>query len=193
MSRPPSPLPNTKVVHAKAKMNLFLRVLGRRKDGYHDVETAVLPISLADRLEIHAVSDPSFRTLSLGLEVTGEPAFVGAVPADESNLILRAADRLAAAAGTTGFADILLEKRIPVAAGLGGGSADAAATLHALNDLWGAGLDDDALRRIGAEVGSDVPPLLAPGPVIARSRGDMIEQVELPSMRWLLVPLLFGV
>jgi 4-diphosphocytidyl-2-C-methyl-D-erythritol kinase len=181
------------VVQARAKVNLFLRVHRRRNDGYHEVETAVVPVSLADRLEVHAVSDPSFRTLSLALEVIGEPATVRAVPADESNLILRAADALARHAETTGFADVLLEKRIPVAGGLGGGSADAAATLRALNDLWGSGLDPEALGAIGAEVGSDVPALLAGGPVLARGRGESVEPLELPSMRWVLLPFPFGV
>ena len=193
MSRPPASLPNTKVVEARAKVNLFLRVLGRRADGYHELETAVLPISLADTLEVHGVSDPSFKTLSVDLRVSGEPALVAAVPADDSNLVLRAAARLARAAGTTGFADILLEKRIPVAGGLGGGSADAAATLRALNDLWGASLADEELRTIGAEVGSDVPALLAAAPVIARGRGETVEHVELPSMRWILTTFPFGV
>ena len=193
MSRPPAPLPNTKVVQARAKVNLFLRVHARRHDGYHDVETAVVPISMADRLEIHAASDPGFRTLALALEVTGEPATVRAVPADESNLILRAADALARRVDATGFADVLLEKRIPVAAGLGGGSADAAAALHALNELWGSGLDDEDLRTIGAQVGSDVPALLAGRPVLARGRGESIEPFELPSLRWVLAPFPFGV
>jgi 4-diphosphocytidyl-2-C-methyl-D-erythritol kinase len=174
-------------------VNLFLRVHGRRDDGYHEVETAVVPISLADILEVHAVADPSFRTLSLALEVTGEPATVRSVPADESNLILRAADALARRVDVTGFADVILEKRIPVAAGLGGGSADAAATLQALNDLWGSRLGQEELRTIAAEVGSDVPALLAGRPVLARGRGESIEPLEVPSLRWVLLPFRFGV
>jgi 4-diphosphocytidyl-2-C-methyl-D-erythritol kinase len=193
VSRPPVPLPNTRVLSARAKVNLFLRVLGSRNDGYHEVETAVLPLSLADRLEVHAASDQSFRTLSLALEVTGEPALVRAVPVDESNLVLRAADVLARTIEAKGFADVLLEKRIPVAAGLGGGSADAAATLHALNDLWGSGLRHEELRAVGAEVGSDVPALLANRPVLARGRGELVEPLELPSMRWVLMTFPFGV
>ncbi|MDP8955343.1 MAG: 4-(cytidine 5'-diphospho)-2-C-methyl-D-erythritol kinase [Actinomycetota bacterium] len=174
-------------------MNLFLRVLGRRDDGYHQVETAVLPVSLTDRLEVHAVSDPSFRTLSLALEITGDPSLVRVVPADESNLVLRAADALARRVDATGFADVLLEKRIPVAAGLGGGSADAAATLLALNDLWGSGLSDEDLRAVGTEVGSDVPALLSGGPALARGRGERVEPLGLPRMRWVLVTFPFGV
>ena len=174
-------------------MNLFLRVLGRRPDGYHDVESLVLPISLADRLEIHAAADPGFKTLSLALEVTGDPSMVRRVPVDESNLVLRAADILARAIDATGFADVLLEKAVPVAAGLGGGSADAAATLRALDELWGGGLTEEHLRSVGADVGSDVPALLAGGPALVRGRGEVVERLELPSLRWMLVVFPFGV
>jgi len=152
---------NTEIVDAHAKLNLFLRVLGRRPDGYHEVETAILPISLADRLTIHASAEPGlFRTLSLELRLTGDPDLVAGVPADESNLVVRAATELAGRGGTKGFAEITLHKRVPSAAGLGGGSADAAATLHALNRLWGAALDAGSLMDVAARVGSDVPALL---------------------------------
>lgn len=188
------PLPNTRVVEASAKLNLFLRVLGPRPDGYHDIETVVLPITLADRIQIHGYADPSdFRTLSLSLEVTGEPSLAGRIPRDESNLVLRAAAALAAHAGVKGFADVVLEKRVPVAAGLGGGSADAATTLRVLNDLWGCALDEEDLIEIGAEVGADVPALLLGGPVLARGRGDQVERLTVPSFRWSVVPFSFGV
>ena len=185
---------NTRVVPAPAKVNLFLRVLGPRSDGYHDLETLVAPISLADRLTVHAFADPGqFRTLSLSLDVQGDRDLVSRVPADGSNLILKAAAALAAEAGVRGFADIVLDKSIPVAAGLGGGSSDAAAALLALNDLWGCGLDDRTLREVGARVGSDVPALMVRGPAIVRGRGERVEPVNLPPMRWLVVPLPFEV
>jgi 4-diphosphocytidyl-2-C-methyl-D-erythritol kinase len=188
------PLPDTRVVEASGKLNLFLRVLGRRPDGYHDIETLVLPITLADRIRIHAHADPAeFRTLSLSLELDGEPSLSRQVPRDESNLILRAAAALAAHVGVKGFADVVLEKRIPVAAGLGGGSADAAATLRVLNDLWGCALDVEELIRVGTGVGSDVPALLLGGPVLARGRGDQVERLTVPSFRWSVVPFSFGV
>ena len=186
--------PDTLRVEARAKVNLFLRVLGRRSDGYHDLETLLVPIDLADHLEIHAHSDPAeFRTLSLSLEVSGDPALVGGVPLDDSNLVLRAARSLADAVGARGFADITLEKRVPVAAGLGGGSSDAAATLQALNDLWGCRLDDDVLRGVGQTVGSDVPALLLGGPALARGRGERVEQVSVPGLRLALITFPFGV
>jgi 4-diphosphocytidyl-2-C-methyl-D-erythritol kinase len=168
-------------------------VLGRRADGYHDLESAIVPIDLADRLEVHAASDPSFRTLSFSLEVEGDPDTTIGVPADETNLVLRAASALAGEAGVRGFADVRLDKRIPNAAGMGGGSADAAATLRALNDLWGIGLAEDGLRRLGAMVGSDVPALLAGGPVLVRGRGEAVERMAVPGADWVLVRVPFGV
>jgi 4-diphosphocytidyl-2-C-methyl-D-erythritol kinase len=185
---------HTEVVDAHAKLNLFLRVLGRRPDGYHEVETAILPISLADRLTIHASAEPGqFRTLSLELRLTGDPDLVARVPADGSNLVVRAATELASRAGTKGFAEITLDKRVPSAAGLGGGSADAAATIHALNRLWGAGLDAGSLRDVAARVGSDVPALLFGAPLMARGRGELLEPFPTPAFRWLIVPLPFAV
>src|SRR5262249_19539438 len=146
---------HTRIVSAPAKVNPYLRVLGRREDGYHDLETIVLPVDLADRLQIHAYADETFRTLSLALDVTGEPGLAARVPVDETNLVFRAARALAAAGAVRGFAEIVLEKRVAVAAGLGGGSGDAAAALRALNELWGVGSTDEELLALGAEIGSD--------------------------------------
>jgi 4-diphosphocytidyl-2-C-methyl-D-erythritol kinase len=194
MGRPDEPAPNTIVVEARAKINLFLRVLGRRDDGFHDLESLIVPIDLADRLEVHAVSDPTeFRTLSLSLEVTGEESLARGVPADESNLVLGAASALADRAQVRGFADIRLEKRIPPAAGLGGGSADAAATLKALNDLWACGLDVDALFAIAAAIGSDVPALLAGGAVFVAGRGERVEPVRMAGLNAALASFSFEV
>jgi len=187
--------PNTRVVAAPAKINPFLRVLGRRDDGYHELETLILPVSLADEVRVHAYADPSmFRTLSFGLDVTGDPSLTRGVPIDETNLALRAATALADAVGPRGFADIVLEKRVPAAAGLGGGSSDAAAVLLALNDLWGSALPLDELAEVGATIGSDVPALLYREPVIARGRGERVEPVAVGAeFDWLLVTFPFGV
>lgn len=187
-------VPNTVVVQARAKVNLFLRVLGRRSDGYHELETLIAPVELSDQLEIHARSDQEqFRTLALSLEVTGDPELIGDVPVDESNLVLRAARSLAEATGARGFADITLRKRVPSAAGLGGGSADAAATLVALNDLWACRLDDEALARVAQAVGSDVPALLVRGAAVARGRGERVEPVRMASLNLALATLPFGI
>ncbi len=187
--------PNTRVVPATAKINPFLRVLGRRDDGYHELETLILPVSLADEVRVHAYADPSmFRTLSFGLDVTGDPSLTRGVPVDETNLALRAATAMADAVGPRGFADIVLDKRVPATAGLGGGSSDAAAVLLALNDLWGAALSLEELAEIGANVGSDVPALLYQAPVVARGRGERVERVGIGvEFDWLLVTFPFGV
>jgi 4-diphosphocytidyl-2-C-methyl-D-erythritol kinase len=180
-------------VLARAKINLFLRVLGTRDDGYHDLETLIVPISLADRLMVHADADPSFRTLSLSLEVTGHADLVRGVPRDESNLVLKAAAALALRTGLRGFADITLEKLVPVGAGLGGGSADAAAALRVLNDLWGCGLEPEALIEVAANIGSDVPALVMGGSVGAKGRGERIEPVLVQPLSIVLVTFPFAV
>jgi 4-diphosphocytidyl-2-C-methyl-D-erythritol kinase len=186
--------PHTQIREAEAKVNLFLRVLGRRTDGFHELETLIVRVSLADRIQIHGVSDPArFQTLSLSLEVGGEGSIASGVPGDQSNLVLRAAAALAERAGIRGFADILLEKRIPAAAGLGGGSADAASTLTALNELWGVGMENAELGEIGAAVGSDVPALLVSSAALARGRGELVEAIRVPPFLWCLVTFPFGV
>jgi 4-diphosphocytidyl-2-C-methyl-D-erythritol kinase len=170
---------------AYAKLNVFLRVLGRRDDGYHDVETLVLPISLHDTVTVEAADE-------LTVDVLG--SFVGEVPTDETNLVLRAARALAAEAGEPERgAHITIEKSIPVAAGLGGGSADAAATLHALNELWLTGLDRPALARVGSALGSDVPALVAGEPVFARGRGELVDPVLAQSSTWVVKTFDLGV
>jgi 4-diphosphocytidyl-2-C-methyl-D-erythritol kinase len=169
---------------ASAKVNVFLRVLGRRADGYHEIESLIVPVSLADDITVRL--DPELR-----LSVRGELA--DAVPLDEDNLVVRAARALASAGRVEAGADIELQKRIPVAAGLGGGSADAAAALLALDELWGCGLDGGALLELGASVGSDVPALLHGGPVIVRGRGEIVEPATVGPAWWVLVPMPFQV
>ena len=171
---------------AHAKLNVFLRVLGRRDDGYHEIESLLLPISLAD---VVTVEDADEVTLTL------EGPTADGAPADERNLVLRAAAALAAEAG--GPADrgarITIEKHVPAAAGLGGGSADAAAALRLLDRLWGTGAGADDLARIGLEVGSDVPGLLLGEPAFVRGRGEIVEPVLAQSTTWVVRPFDFGV
>jgi 4-diphosphocytidyl-2-C-methyl-D-erythritol kinase len=188
------PPPDTVELRAHAKINPFLRVIRRRDDGYHELETLVLPITLADRLTIRAVNDRSqYHTLSYGLEVTGPPALTRDVPSDDTNLAMRAAFAMAHHLHPAGIAHVAIEKWIPAGAGLGGGSADAAGVLRALNDLWGAALDAEALAEIGLSIGSDVPALLAGTPVMARGRGERLEPVRAAAFDWLLVRFPFGV
>jgi 4-diphosphocytidyl-2-C-methyl-D-erythritol kinase len=165
---------------AHAKLNVFLRVLGPRDDGYHDVETLMLPIDLVDTLSVEPSDD-------LDLELHGPLAAV--VPALEENLVLVAARALAEHAGIEPRGRIHLEKRIPVASGMGGGSADAAAALRALNDLWGCELDDAELAAVAAAGGADVPGLLAGGAVFADGRGTRVTPVHAVTTWWVVKPL----
>lgn len=170
---------------AHAKLNVFLRVLERRDDGYHDIESLILPISLADHVTVEPADE-----LTLSLE---GPVAEG-VPVDDTNLALRAARALAeAGGGQMRGARIVIEKRIPVAAGLGGGSADAATTLRSLDELWGTGMGHGGLARLAAEIGSDVPALLLGEPAYVRGRGDIVEPVLLQATTWVVKPFGFGV
>jgi 4-diphosphocytidyl-2-C-methyl-D-erythritol kinase len=170
---------------AAAKLNLFLRVLGRRADGFHEIETLVQPLTLADGVEARV------REYGIELRVAGEHA--EEMPHGEDNLALRAAHELAEAANVRKGAQLLVVKQIPVAAGLGGGSADAAAALRALNLLWDCGLEADRLVRIGAKVGSDVPALVPGGPVLARGRGERVEPASIMRTWWALITPSFAV
>ena len=171
---------------AHAKVNPFLRVLGRREDGYHEVETLVHPIDLSDDLTVRQIAEGD----AIQLHATG-PLAAQLPPATE-NLVVVAAIALREAVGREAEGlDISLEKRIPVAAGLGGGSADAAAVLDALAELWDC--EPELIARVAAEVGSDVPALLAETPVIARGRGERIEPVEVAPCRWRVIPANYGI
>lgn len=163
---------------AHAKVNVFLRVLGAREDGYHELESLVLPVTLADDVTV-------IEADRLRVDVRGDSGLAGAVQAGGMNLALVAALALAESCEGTGLgAEIRIAKRIPVAAGLGGGSADAAATLLALDELWGCGLDPEVLRSIGGRVGSDVPAMLAEEPVVARGRGERLHPVHVVTTWW---------
>jgi 4-diphosphocytidyl-2-C-methyl-D-erythritol kinase len=152
---------------APAKLNLFLRVLGRRGDGYHELRTAFAFVDLADWLDFERRDD-------------GALARHGDVIGDSSqDLALRAAQRLQAVSGTRYGADIHVTKRIPAGAGLGGGSSDAATTLVALNRLWGCGLSRDALAEIGVEIGADVPVFVRGDNALAAGRGERLTPLAL--------------
>jgi len=151
-------------LQAPAKLNLFLRVLGKRADGYHEIETVFERIDLADELTIEPSGD-------LRLTCTDPTLSCG-----EDNLVIKAARLLHAATKTTRGARMHVTKRIPIAAGLGGGSSDAAATLLGLNELWGLQLPQAELIRLGAELGSDVPFFLSGAArAIGRGRGERCE------------------
>jgi 4-diphosphocytidyl-2-C-methyl-D-erythritol kinase len=151
---------------APAKINRELRVGARRPDGFHEIRSRFCTIDLADRLEIEEA-----ETLEITCE--GIP-----VPEGDSNLIARAARSLAEELKTAPRARIRLEKRIPVGAGLGGGSADAAVTLLLLSELWGSSPRDAVLSRVAARVGSDVPFFLWGGEADVTGRGERVTPRE---------------
>jgi 4-diphosphocytidyl-2-C-methyl-D-erythritol kinase len=152
---------------AQAKINLVLNVLCRRPDGYHEIASVMQTLALHDEVELTGAG------AGVRLTCEGLP-----VPCDETNLARRAALHLAARCGVRRGVGIHLRKRIPVAAGLGGGSADAAAVLRGLNRLWGLGLSLEELARLGAELGSDVPFCVFGGTALVGGRGERV--VPLP-------------
>jgi 4-diphosphocytidyl-2-C-methyl-D-erythritol kinase len=165
-------------IDAPAKVNLTLRVLGRRDDGFHEIETLMAPITLADRLEISLRTDQSIRL------TCSDPS----VPSDASNLGHRAAAAFAKHTGMKFGVDIHIEKSIPHGAGLGGGSSDAAAMLVALDRLLATKMRTEELERIAATLGSDIPFFIRSQPAICRGRGEIIEPFEgLPPADILLV------
>jgi 4-diphosphocytidyl-2-C-methyl-D-erythritol kinase len=157
-----------------AKINLTLRVTGVRPDGFHELESLVVQVNLCDTVAVTARDDDQ---LTLDCDVTG-------VPCNASNLAWRAAAALRAATGCSHGADIALTKRIPMGAGLGGGSSNAATTLVLLDRLWGLGLEPDVLAGIGADVGSDVPLFLYPSPCVMRGRGECVEPFAARGELW---------
>jgi 4-diphosphocytidyl-2-C-methyl-D-erythritol kinase len=163
---------------APAKLNLFLHVTGRRADGYHLLQTLFQFLDYADALTFR-VTDDGIVTRS------GSLADVEA----DADLTVRAARLLQASTGTAKGVEISVEKRIPLGAGLGGGSSDAATTLIALNQLWAAGLTRDELRRLGLQLGADIPVFVGGRAAWAEGVGELLTPVE-PAEAWyvILVP-----
>lgn len=151
---------------ARAKINLTLDILGKRPDGYHEVEMVMQSIELHDILEFI----PAGRDIVLTVEGAD-------LPPGPDNLVCRAAEQLRRQVGIKAGVKIRLKKAIPVAAGLGGGSTDAAAALKALNELWETGLSLPELMSLGAQLGSDVPFCLLGGTALARGRGELLERL----------------
>ena len=169
--------PSGWVVQAPAKVNLFFEVLDKRNDGYHDVETLVYPISLYDTLYFREESRGQIELDCERVSRVWGPggSGLGDVPRGTGNLVVRAAELFRRQAGLPNGASLRLVKRIPSAAGLGGGSSDAAATLAAANAAWGVGWSSAQLAHLGAELGSDVPSFFARGPSVCRGRGEKVE------------------
>jgi len=153
------------VLRTSAKVNLTLEVLGTRPDGYHELSTVMQAVDLFDRLTVERAESITLETSDAGL------------PTDDRNLVVRAARRLREAAGVQAGARIVLDKRIPVAAGLGGGSSDAAATLWGLNRLWGLRWRRERLMALAVGLGMDVPFFLGPGRALGTGRGEVLKRL----------------
>ncbi len=166
---------NGTFVRAPAKLNLFFEVLARRPDGYHEIETLMVPIDLCDTLV--AVDDQAGVRLQCRWASPADEAAFGLLPPPSENLVTRAVELFRARAGVGRGVSIELIKRIPTAAGLGGGSSDAAAALLAVNVLWNTGWSRQELAQLGAEIGSDVPFFVGQGAAICRGRGERVEPV----------------
>ena len=163
-------------VHAPAKINLSLRVIGKRSDGFHEVDTLMTPVrGLFDTLTFHAADECSLSRDA------------AEIPVDDSNLILKATRLFEKLTKTKCLARIHLEKRIPHGAGLGGGSSDAAATLLAWNQWHGNPLDESSLHRAAAELGSDVPFFLLGKTARAGGRGEILTPAESPPLQSIVI------
>ncbi len=154
---------------APAKLNLFLRITGRRPDGYHELQTVFRLLDWGDEVRLRLRADGEIRCLR------GVPGV-----AAQDDLVVRAATLLQRHAGTQAGADIEVDKRIPLGGGLGGGSSDAATVLVALNRLWGLDLDDDVLAGLGRQLGADVPVFVRGRSAWAEGVGDQLTPIRLP-------------
>ncbi len=155
------------VVEAPAKLNIHLSIMGRRPDGYHELLSVMVPVSLADRIEVEAGPGEKIQ-----LSCSGRP-----LPEDENNLVWRAARAFQSRGGLRQGVSISLRKDIPVAAGLGGGSSDAAATLVGMNKLWPGRLGAADLHETALGLGADVPFFLSSVPSVARGIGEDLERL----------------
>lgn len=153
-----------------AKVNLFLRVLGKRPDGYHEISSLFQAIGLFDTLTISLAKEDSFICSDLSL------------PLDERNLVIKALNTFRAHSNRKFAVSIHLEKKIPAQAGLGGGSSNAATTLFGLNQMIGSPFTEDQLAKWGSQIGSDVPFFFSPGLALCEGRGEkVIPQPPLPA------------
>jgi 4-diphosphocytidyl-2-C-methyl-D-erythritol kinase len=167
---------STTVWPAPAKLNLFLHVLRRRDDGYHDLQTVFQFIDLEDRISLYVRPDGRVRRTSAHAQVD-----------EDADLVVRAAHLLKQETGTSLGADISVDKRIPLGAGLGGGSSDAATTLLGLNKVWNLGLGSDDLAALGLRLGADVPVFVQGLAAWAEGVGERLQPVELETPWYLVI------
>jgi 4-diphosphocytidyl-2-C-methyl-D-erythritol kinase len=155
---------------APAKINLSLKILGRRKDGFHEIETLIAPISLCDEIKIER------RSMKRGIAFRCDDA---SVPKGEDNLVVRAAKVFFDRMKLHSSVSIELKKKIPYGAGLGGGSSDAASTLLALNELFETNLPREALAKMAEMIGSDVPFFIFQSAAVCKGRGELVSPTRL--------------
>jgi 4-diphosphocytidyl-2-C-methyl-D-erythritol kinase len=158
-------------IFCPAKLNLFLAITGRRKDGFHELVSVAAPIDAGDRLGARLIEEDEFR-----LQCDDS-----SVPVDASNLVLRAANLFRDRAGWSRGVAFDLQKVTPMGAGLGGGSSDAVGALKALNSLAGEPLPNRTLQEMSAELGSDCPLFFEGGPVVMRGRGERLQRLNEPA------------
>jgi 4-diphosphocytidyl-2-C-methyl-D-erythritol kinase len=174
-----------------AKLNLFLEVLGKRPDGFHELETVMVTVGLFDTLIFKEEQSQGVRLRCFEAARRGFPHQESPeepIPTDERNLVVRAARLLQERTGASRGVSIELHKRIPAAAGLAGGSSDAAATLAVLNKLWDLNLPRSELRTFAAELGSDIPFFLAEGSLaVCRGRGELITPIPVNFRAWTVI------
>ena len=171
--------PGAVAIHAPAKINLYLHIVGRRADGYHELDSLVGFTDHGDLIQVR-------HHERLYFQIKGP--FGCSLQANDDNLIVRAARALVKETSYAGGAHITLKKNVPVASGIGGGSADAAATLKALNLLWQTGLVDEELAALGLKLGADIPVCISGKPARMSGIGESISQVEnFPSLGVLLI------
>lgn len=171
------------VVQAPAKLNLFLEILGKRSDGFHELETLMVAVGMYDTLSFTEESSEEIRLriVDAGRRNASQRTGAELIPAGPENLVMRAASLVREAAGIKRGVRITLWKRIPAAAGLAGGSSDAAATLVALNRLWKLGFSSSELCKLAGELGSDVAFFVAgKSAAVCRGRGEIVEPAALP-------------
>jgi 4-diphosphocytidyl-2-C-methyl-D-erythritol kinase len=183
------PRGNSWEVHAPAKLNLHLEILARRTDGFHEIETLMLSVSLYDTLQVRSRHDGRIEfhcRWSPGLLARFGDS-LGDLPGDDANIVLRAVKLLRKEAGVALGSTITLHKRIPSQAGLGGASSDAAAALVAANEAWELGWPRERLAELAGRLGSDIPFFLFDGAAICRGRGERIEPLDRTPPLWVVI------
>jgi 4-diphosphocytidyl-2-C-methyl-D-erythritol kinase len=161
---------------APAKLNLFLHVLGRRTDGYHDIQTLFRLLDWGDDIGIRSLDRPGISRLPVSYDVV-----------EREDLVVRAAQMLQAETGVSAGAEIAVHKRVPPGSGLGGGSSDAATVLLVLNTLWGCNLSLDDLARLGRPLGADIPVFIRGNSALAGGIGEKLQPVGLGKRHYVLV------